>query len=182
MTGSPFAILRRLNRFLVYRPVDSVVAKSLRVTSSETAVNDVLTTVGAAVSLGPAVHEPEASSSPGSLAKHGLLDMTYRFTDVSRSLPPAGLGVLRSLGLVDSSDMSPPDWDHHFLAEFANDAEAGTLYLKVFLRTPERVPPRESLRRLRRGLPDDFWPHDFLIEDACVTNARSIWIAKHVYL
>jgi hypothetical protein len=152
------------------------------VTSSETAVNDVLTTVGAAVSLGAAVHEPEASSSPGSLAKHGLLDMTYRFTDVSRSLPPAGLGVLRSLGLVDSSDMSPPDWDHHFLAEFANDAEAGTLYLKVLLRTPERVPPRESLHRLRQGLPDNFWPHDFLIEDACVTNVRSIWIAKHVYL
>ena len=38
------------------------------------------------------------------------------------------------------------------------------------------------MRRLSEGLPGDFWPHSFLIEDACVTNAKSIWIAKYAYL
>jgi hypothetical protein len=178
----PLSILRRLNRSLVYSTVDSVVATSITVDSVDTVFDDVLRAVRAAASIVSAVQETEASSSHGSLKKHGILDLTFRVTAASQAWPVAGIGVLRSLGLVDFTDMSPPDWDHHFLAEFTNDAEACALYLKVFLRTPERIPVRESVRRLRDGLPSDFWPHNFVVEDACLTNVKSIWIAKHVYV
>lgn len=182
MGGLPLALLRRLNRSLVCWTVDAVVGKSVRVTSSETVADDILRAVGPAVSFTSAIFEPDESSIDGTLEKYGFLEVTYRVMPGSRTLPRAGLGVLREVGLVDPSDPNPPDGDHGILSEIADDAERGIFYLKVFARTPEDVEPFEGVRRVTEGLPSNFWPHDFLLEDACVTNARSIWLAKRVYL
>lgn len=182
MSGLPLAILRRLRRSLIYGTVDSVLNRSVRVSSYETAVDDVLAEARAGVPLTSAVHDEVESSDLVVIQKYGILDFTYRVTLAELGLSPAGLGVLRSLGLVDASDPNPPDWDHAILAELADEAEAGALYLKVFLRTVDELPPHAVLRRLEEGLPPQFWPHDFVVEDACVTNAKGVWLAKHVYL
>lgn len=182
MSALPLAILRRLSRSLVYQTVDSVLGKSLCVTSSAAVFDEVLAELSRAVAFESARPEGDVASTLGPLEKYGYLDLTYQVTMAPPTLPPASLGVLRSLGLVDASDPNPADWDHSILADLADDAEAGALYLKVFLQTVDSVSPGEGVRRAYHGLPRDFWPHAFLIEDACVTSVKDIWLAKHVYL
>jgi hypothetical protein len=181
------SVLRRLDRSLVYSTLDQVLTRSVRIASYETIFDDVFQGIAAVTSMPPTTGYQEEETSFGALLKYGLLELTFGLTRAPYELKPARIGTLRSLDLVDGrSGEQSPDWDDPFLTEFASEAEAGDLYLKVFLRSPHIAVERESvhelMRRMEEGLPGDFWPHSFLITDACVTNAKSIWMAKHVYM
>jgi hypothetical protein len=44
-------------------------------------------------------------------------------------------------------------------------------------------PPRNSLSRQQLlTIPNGYLPRSFRVEDACVTNASSVWLWKHFYL
>jgi hypothetical protein len=54
--------------------------------------------------------------------------------------------------------------------------------LKLFLHAEKQVPALATFTALREPLPAGFWPATFIVDDACLTNARSIWLMKHLYL
>jgi hypothetical protein len=183
----PLSVLRRLDRALLYSTLDQVLKRSVRIASCETAFDDVFQGISAVTPLPAATGFQEEETAFGALVKYGLLDLTLGLTASPYALKPARLGTLRSVGLVDGySGEQSPDWDDPFLTELASDAEAGDMYLKVLLQSPhiavERETAQEIMHRVENGLPGNFWPHSFVIEDACVTNAKSIWMAKHLYM
>jgi hypothetical protein len=167
----------------VYSTVDVLMGSSVQVHGAETALDDVLRAVKEVVPLTVTTMEPELHYRAGAIAKYGILDITFGLASGPPDLQRPGIGILRSLGLVDgveSSDSAGSADD--FLRDLVSEAEAGELCLKVFLDTGDALPAGNTMRRLREGMPSGFWPHLFFVRDACLTSARSIWLAKHFYM
>lgn len=64
------------------------------------------------------------------------------------------------------------------------------LYLKLFLKAIPNDKPKNCIEIVRErprtlieglGFPPGYWPRDFTIADACLTNTNMAWISKHFY-
>jgi hypothetical protein len=183
MSRPHLSLLRRLHRSLAYSTVDALAGISVQVHSAETAPDDVLGVVKRALSINVTTMAPDLDYREGAIAKYGILDLTFGIGSTSSEIPRPGLGILRPLGLVDGGEGADAlEVSDDFLRDLTLESEAGHPYLKVFLETQDALPPRDSLRRLREGMPAGFWPHLFVVRDACLTNTPSIWLAKHFYM
>jgi hypothetical protein len=84
---------------------------------------------------------------------------------------------------------SPPDEDGlqesdlvpDFLEDLASQLDRKAMHLKIFLQAQDV--------HVNGGIPSEewwqspiTWPQDLQVIDACLTNASSVWIAKHCYL
>lgn len=181
MSHPSFSVLRRLHRSLVYSSMDALTGVTVEVQSTETALDDVLRVVGASIPITVTTKGPELYYREGAIAKYGILDVTFGVGSTPLEIRRPGLGILRSLALVDASSEST-DFTDDFVSDLVSESEVGALYLKVFLETEAPLPVIDSLGRLRQGMPAGFWPHRFVVRDACLTSAPSIWLAKHFYL
>jgi len=183
MSRPPLSLLRRLHRSLAYSSVDALTGLSVRVQSAETALADVLRVVGETIPITVTTGDPGLPYRAGAIAKYGILDVAFKVRSTPLQIRRPGLGILRSLALADGEARSEAsDVVGDFLSDLTTESEAGDLYLKVFLTTEDSLPKIDALRRLRQGMPPGFWPHRFVVRDACLTNASSIWLSKHFYM
>jgi hypothetical protein len=167
----------------VYVSLDHLVGKRVQVRSVETALDDILEAVKEYVPIDVTTMDPGLHHRVTAIAKYGILDVAYGIGSTALPEHRPGLAILRDLSLVDSNgDLDALETKRDFLHDLALESEAGQLYLKLFLETREKLQPEQASRQLRDGLPTGFWPHGFVVYDACLTNARSIWLAKHFYL
>jgi hypothetical protein len=144
---------------------------------------DVLRVVGETIPITVTTGDPGLPYRAGAIAKYGILDVTFGVRATPLEIRRPGLGILRSLALVDGEEGSDADdLIDGFLGDLTTESEARELYLKVFLRTEDSLPGIGALQRLRQGMAPGFWPHSFVVRDACLTNAPSIWLSKHFYL
>ena len=183
MNRPSLALLRRLHRSLAYSTLDALTDTRVEVHSAETALDDVLRLVRETVPVTVTTMAPDIHFRAAAIAKYGILDVTFGIGSTPLEVSRPGLDVLRSVGLVDgqeSTDATEIIGD--FLSDLTLESEAGERYLKVFLEIEDSLPAGGSLRRLQDGMWPGFWPHLFLVRDACLTNAPSIWLAKHFYL
>jgi hypothetical protein len=161
--------------------MDALTGIAVDVQSAETALDDVLRVVKELIPITVTTKGPDLHYREGAIAKYGILDVTFGIGSTSLEIRRPGLGILRSLALVDGGTESA-DVTDGFLGDLISESEAGTLYLKVFLETEARLSARDALDRLRQGMSPGFWPNRFVVKDACLTGAPSIWLAKHFYM
>lgn len=120
--------------------------------------------------------------------KYGILDIDF---EVQSSDIPGGrksVRFLKEMGfLPDRADVDDgvfPDAGIGFLEEMLEQAKAGKLILKLFLRskgTYQGAKDRPVEEWLNMDLRQHF-PCNFEIVDACITNCDLIWLNKHFYL
>jgi len=172
------AVLRRLRRSLIYTALDHLTGRRVRVASAESAHDDVIAAL-AEPFPGAAATTRDPRELTGPVEKYGILDLTYRLAATSLPLQRPGLGILQEVG-VSEGDPADPAFGHEFLGDLASECEGPQLYLKIFLRSEKEPASRWSIHGYQ--LPPDFWPATFILDDACLTNSRSIWLMKHFYL
>lgn len=182
MKTAPLSLLRRLDRSLVYTSLDQVVGKRARVASAESALDDVIAALAEHLPITVTTNGPDLRHLEGAIAKYGLLDLTYGIASTTLPIDRPGISLLRGVGLVEGSEPDPDGLfsADDFLNEMVLEAEGPDLYLKLFLQTEIETPA--EMMRFSGSLPAGFWPATFIVNDACLTNARSIWLMKHLYL
>ena len=132
------------------------------------------------------------------LAKYGIVD---RWCDgdareLERGLH--GVAALRANGFQRNDDAAALSSEDAAVAREVSELgamqlaaladELGACVLKLFLNDDmtleEHMAP--NLSRYRAGLPpvlpSNYFPRTFVVTDACLTNAPSIWLSKHFYL
>jgi hypothetical protein len=180
---SAVAIVRKLARSLIYSVLDELLLQKVVVHSAETAPEDILAGLAGRIPPGTLFIGPELRHRSGTIAKYGLLDLRYQVEiPVSRPQAVHGLTALRELGFLEKASEDEAEDDLLFLKDMLEETGTGHLFLKVFLETEYDIEKAKRLRRLYEGMPSSFWPREFIVGDACITNAASVWINKHFYV
>ncbi len=174
--------LLRLARALRYRTLHEAIGRRVGVTSEASIIPNILAALGDCLPAELARSTNPAAGLP-TVAKYALLDLEFRTTKID--LPRLSLGELRELGLLVRAPIAGDDIanDDFGLAQFVEEACGGNLFVKVMLDAIDDVRPiMERLQDTLRGLPRDYFPRDFRVRDACITNVSAIWLGKHFYL
>jgi len=162
----------KLVRALRYLTLEEAVGLPVRVRSESSVVTDV---VGALDSVLPrglrALREP-AVGLP-TVVKYALLDLEFEFpSGGAMRLRRLSRQELAELGLLGRSGTGPSEDADTCIGQLLEEIATERPLLKVILDMVEdgRAPRRRVL------------PAVFQVRDCCVTNAPSIWLAKHFYL
>jgi hypothetical protein len=126
------------------------------------------------------------------MAKQGLIDIDYRLHAEAISSPETGMELVRRFHLVqniqDSEDELELDLTRvaiSFLEDIAEELAAKQVYCKAFLET-EHPMGEEAIKtffQYKQGdaFPDDYFPRQFVVKDAALSNTSHIWMFKHFY-
>jgi hypothetical protein len=185
--GSTGALLR-LGRELRYRELP-LIGKSVRIESLAGVEPALRALVAPWIAAGA---EWNGCDVVGGLGKYGLLDRSF-------AAPPelledrstlVGIAALHAngMGLPIEPDPDPEitameaEMAAGCLSDLADDL--GGCVLKVFLNDDVDDARRFAhvKNTLGRKLLPDYFPRAFTVTDACVTNAKRIWMGKHFYL
>lgn len=180
------SVIKELVRELRYRRVEQLVGLKVKLTSIDNSLNEVrLLVSNCGVVLGDSTSD---SSGAGTFLKYGLLD--YEFDVVSADLVAERQKVrfLKDMGILpdkeDVDDSFLPDGGVGYLEEMVDVIKKGKLVFKVILDSRgtyqgAKGTPSEKWTKLD---PDKFFPCEFVVRDACITNCSMIWLLKHFYL
>ncbi|HKF20447.1 MAG TPA: hypothetical protein VKE93_02695 [Candidatus Angelobacter sp.] len=135
------------------------------------------------------------------MRKYGFLDVTLICSE--QLLAPSdriSRGVIRDLGYSPSPD---DDWERAFLEVLVEDIAEQACFLRLFLNSKwsegaivrfvnqmneERsrgVPEEDTIDAAASTLAEKmhgWFPVTFTVEDVCLSNSGTIWLAKHGYL
>ncbi len=127
----------------------------------------------------------------GSLKKYRLLDLSF---DTISPLPEAhsiDARFLKNVGyLPDAEDIKdgpilPECDDAGLLEELIDDINKKVWLVKVFLRDDELETAIEQHRvsdLLETFDLESYFPREFSVTDACLTNCDTVWLFKHFWL
>ncbi len=114
---------------------------------------------------------PSAVERELALVKYSILDLTFLLNaDVLDSTGGSNIDTLTDLGF---------DGNLTELGSLKSEIRKHKAYLRLFLKSTLM---NDKERLTLRHLADDYFPHTFRIEDACITNAPSVWFFKHFYM
>lgn len=197
---STYSLLRAVIRTLRYETLSGAIGRDMTLTSTDSAPQEIVEALAAVIPEGLTYFGPDAESRTAAVGKYGLLDLSYT-VDVEQLEweSRGGRGLLEERRYVlNATDLQELDAertaeDEEFDREFyvdslervVEDARKNKNFVKLFLRSSEaegRLERKRSLRFVKEGLPSDWWPLEFQVTDACVTNADSAWFFKHFYL
>lgn len=195
------ALIKKLARELRYRSLPDLVGCEITINSLASVQADIRAALGDALPSGCKFVESDAKNIEVPLAKYGLIDITLIAPpDVLDSSRRAGARLLRELGFIDgpvsqdvreNRDVTVPDPTClELLAEGVNKEES---LIKLFLSSIPQSDLKQHflnllIKKQEHGwdaafkLPERFFPRAFQLEDACITNADSVWFHKHFYL
>lgn len=178
------SIIKELVRGLRYRQVDHLVGLKLELASIESAPDELCALIRQ--------HGIEVASardlSTGAFLKYGLLD--YEFLEVVTDFVPESQRVrfLKDMGfLPDKKDVDDGvfhDAGIGFLEEMVDEVRENKLLFKILLDSQgayrgAKGAPRENWANAD---PNKYFPCEFMVRDACLTNCSLIWLNKHFYL
>jgi hypothetical protein len=178
------SVIKELVRGLRYRSVDQLVGIKLELTSIEMAPDEVCALIRQ--------HGIEVAGlrdlSTGAFLKYGLLD--YDFLEVVTDFVPEPQRVrfLKDMGfLPDKKDVDDGvfhDAGIGFLEEMVDEVRENKLLFKILLDSQgayrgAKGVPREKWMNVD---PNKYFPCEFIVRDACLTNCSLIWLNKHFYL
>jgi hypothetical protein len=124
-----------------------------------------------------------ASEVEEALLKHGIIDVSYIVpAGMLDSDYETGIELLQSLGFImDSAEERAFEVVSQLVGDKLDDAtdllvlkedlEEGSTYLRLFLHA-EPASQEQS---------PDLLPCLFVIDDACIANAQSVWLHRHFY-
>lgn len=161
-----------------------MIDRKIEICSIETIESDIFTILGGDLPADSRLISNEKIRIEGAIAKYGIIDAEFSISDRHFvNCPLIDRNTFRELGFVLSPEDKEyitqnhlPNGDEDFgLLDFlADDAEKNEAIIKLFLRCDA---PKLSLK-----LPKDFFPREFIVEDACMTNSGYVWFNKHFYL
>jgi hypothetical protein len=201
------SLLRRVAKHLRYRPLPELIGTTVIIESAEAAPNAVGEVLATACLLPLRVLEPQQPWRTISLAKYRILDLTFAANSIDwKPEDNLGTSTLKQLRFAVHPDEVPEaerqsvkeHEDPTCLTELAADLDKHQTILKAFLQALPRQDLLDYIKdtmRAGRGhlffesgigvmeaLLENFFPHEMVITDACLTNADLVWFHKHSYL
>ena len=182
-------LVRSVGRGLRYRPLEHLVGRVIEIHDLDTVEEAVRTALREDFPEGCRLVGPEMDPRQVAVARNGILDLRFSApADLLTGDAHTGLPLLRELGFLRGREVGPQQSvcdDPICLEMLQEDIGEGQVYLKLFLEgsRPGEVPPQggpPEERQLR--IPNGYLPRPFRIVDACIANARSVWLWKHFYL
>ena len=166
------AVARRLR----YRTIDRAVGLRVHVRSEASIASCVLD------ALEPWVPKeveatPKCTPNLGAVAKYALLDLEFPVrSTIAKDLPRLSIGALREMEVLEKSSSEG-------LEVLWEEVTSGDYVFKLMLDAAnDERSIEQRLRDTTRGLPKGYFPRDFEVRDACITNGPCLWLAKHFYL
>lgn len=167
------ADLRHLTSRLRYASETSLIGLEIDIQSARTLPSDIRQ---ALVQWGLPImrlRSPTPAERELSLVKYAVLDLTYILDpEALENTDPGSLNTLDELGFDVTGD------ENHWMV-LGSEVKQCKAYLRLFLRASDT---NQLARISSRRLPNEFFPQVFRIEDACLTNAPSVWLFKHFYM
>ncbi len=184
---SAYPLLRRLCREVRYREVTELIGTILCLTNPKDAPYDIIEVITPHIKCTPRFHRPELHYRQGAVAKYGLLDLEYRLTpDELTTNYRCGISLLKELGLIAHNDRDELlDEDEkadafEFFKMSCEELDLQQVFFKLFLTTPKEW--EYTIQSNDEEISRTYWPREFTIKDACVTNLPSVWFARHFYM
>jgi hypothetical protein len=182
-------LIKILARGLRYLPLPEFVGQQVMIQSVDTVADDIRCALSG---IFPEECNllTEAGILEGMMAKYNFLDLTF-------SAPPyllesqyqSGISLLKDLGFIRKpSEVEEYDDDFegfnegfimNILTDIAKDISKNITVLRLFLTTDP--PPQEEIN-WEIDLPPEYLPRLFIIKDACIANAGSVWFHQYFYL
>ncbi|SRR5579884_3310892 len=175
-------LVRAVARGLRYRSLPHLIGRAVELRNLGHVEEAVRAALGPDLPAGYHLAGPELRFREGAVAKYGILDLEF-------SAPPealagemcSGVTLLRELGFLPGGGVGPSHRvcdDPTCLEMLHDDLEGGRVWLLLSLEGGRpgpvvQVPPR---------VPAGYLPQPFRVADACLTNARGVWLWKHFYL
>lgn len=184
------ALVRRVARNIRYKRIDSVIGATLELSS----LGDIVAESEKFAQSYYAkckFHGPEEKYYVGSIAKYGILNLTFTVkTSVVLDDGMYGIELLQRLGFLPADEEREAECiagseilgSLDCLKEMDEDIVKGIVFLKLFLE--EEGKTKRSVQEAFRliNTPSKIcFPKTFRIIDACMTNSDFVWINKHFY-
>ncbi len=195
--SSSFRLIRKLARKLKYLPLELLWNYPITINSIATLETDIRAELGKIVPAGCSLLT-ETERIHGMLAKYDFIDLTFRVPDylLLQSYYQSGISLLRELLPVKEPSNEEEDYqeiddeffkDLFILEMLAEEVDAGLTLCRMVLHRQSPRPYEERAKINSRTLPrlilpNNYFPHRFVIGDACLTNAQAVWFFKHFYL
>lgn len=175
---------KKILRGLRYSSLPKLIGRKIEICSIETTESDIFAILGGDLPADSRLISNENIRREGAIAKYGIIDAEFSISNRHlANCPLIDRNTFRELGFVLSLEdkeyvtKNPlPNGDEDFgLLDFlAEDIEKNEAIIKLFLRCDA---PNLSLK-----LPTNFFPQEFTVQDACMTNSGYVWFNKHFYL
>jgi hypothetical protein len=199
-------LLRRTAQQLRYRPLPELIGSKVTIESAASVPNAVGAMLTNSFPLPVRFIKPEEHWITVALAKYRILDLTFAVENVEWQPDDIfGTSILKKFGFALHPDKLPEDQRQFMLEqndptcinELTDGIDRGETVLRLFFEALPRQELIEYLKEMMRagkghlfegGVPEmelvleDFFPHEMLVTDACLTNAAFIWFHKHFYL
>lgn len=194
------SVLRDVARRLRYRPLPDVVGHTLTIRSLTNAISEIehnLASLLPGLQFGQAIE----NNTAGSIAKYGIIDLTFNVQAIDwdrRDAP--GIPLLLELGFVISPSEIPddekltidPDEDPTCLEALRKEINENQNVLRVFIEERPRrdlqkhmtsmMSSRESTDKVKDTFLSGYFPKEFVVKDACLTNSAFVWFHKHFWM
>lgn len=188
-------LLKEVARGIRYHSLPHLIGRKIKIINLETVEADVQKNLGKLLP-NECMLNPD-TVKPLGIAKYGILDLEFLVPNTTlESDYQLGIALLRELGFDVKREQTKGTGDSltddpFCLPELAEDIAKKQTLLKLFLESdsivPKYVSARMSYEAIRElldnlTLPAEYFPQEFVITDACLTNAGFIWFHKHFYL
>ena len=188
MGNSSRALLNSIAQQLRFKELSSLIGHHVLIRTIDSIQSDLRDALNDTVISGSEMVSPDRRFLEVAMAKYGILDLTLTSpTALLDSDYESGLSVLRKLGfLQERGEAKSPTFldpiseeDPTCLTELHEDLQEDREVVRLFLRS-DKIAGKGP--HLVGRLPVDYLPRDFMVQDACVTNAGFVWFHKHFYL
>ncbi len=179
------SVIKELARSLRYLEIGELIGQEVNFTSIEKAPEELCSIVrqyGINIESAPR----DFSSIP--FLKYGLLDYKFEFPSDFLARPQS-LRFLKELGfLLDKNEVDDgifPDAGFGFLEEMLDEVRANNTFFKIILDSQGAYRGAHASnykKHWQSASPNQYFPCQFKVRDACLTNCSLIWLNKHFYL
>lgn len=160
---------------LRYQPIPQIIGQTIQIDSLQVLEADLHAAISPQVpELGKLV-DPELSSIKQTLAKHHVIDLTFQIEDnLVAEHTQTGIDLLNDLGfMMNTAELEQFEYVAALVGDNFDDP---TLLSELQL---DLMDEQMVLRILLRDV--DGNANSFIVVDACITNAASVWLHKHPY-
>ncbi|HEY9597253.1 MAG TPA: hypothetical protein V6D33_06245 [Cyanophyceae cyanobacterium] len=198
MTHS-FRIIRRLARELKYLPLELLWNYPITINSLSTLEQDIRRELGSIVPTECSLLTT-VETIYGTLAKYDFLDLTFRVPDalLLQSNYQVGISLLRQLlpqkqneqahqANLNETREEDLNFSETFLEQLIENLDVDLTLCRMRLESRAPRTFEERIEMTMRTaptliLPEGYFPHHFMIQDAGLTNAQGVWFYKYFYL
>ena len=179
------SVIKELSRLLRYKTLDQLVGLKVEVTSLNSAVQEIRAAIGRYdIELGDIISD----SGDAAFRKYGLLDYSFLLVQSNFIAERQNVRFLKEMGWLlekeDVDDLLFPDGGIGFLQEMIDQIKENNMVCDIRLESCGRYrglqdAPSENWQSVETA---QFFPCEFIVRDACITNCRDIWLNKYFYL